>query len=62
MAVSGHKIDQPLRQQIVRLLEVRCSRRKIAHQCRVSKRTVDKIAREVYGPRAVEPNNAASQA
>jgi len=46
MAISGRRIDPLTRQQIVRLLAIRLSRRKIARQVRVSKRTVDKIARE----------------
>jgi hypothetical protein len=46
MATPGRRIDLATRNQIARLLVVRCPRRYIAHLCRVCKRTVDKVASE----------------
>ena len=59
MATSGRRIDEETRNQIVRLLEVRCPRRYIAQLCHVSKRTVDKIASEEEERRAAERREAA---
>jgi DNA invertase Pin-like site-specific DNA recombinase len=65
MATSGRPLDPPTRQQVVRLLAARFSRRRIARLCEVSKRTVDKIAREecavATGESRVAPASAGPQ-